>query len=139
VIVVDELLPVEEQAVLGADVVDHLKYHGIEARLHHVKSRDGGTAATLIAEAKREKVDMIVIGGVWTFALDRVAARGRNRGTPAQRTCPSRCRTLKRKCESPSLFPIGTTWSARDPSCREGAGSRLMTVKALLFAAWQTE
>jgi len=63
VVVVDELPPVEMQATLGSDVIDHLRHHGIDARLRHVRRRDTGTAATLIAEAKREKADLIVMGG----------------------------------------------------------------------------
>jgi nucleotide-binding universal stress UspA family protein len=63
VVVVDESAPVEDQAVVGSDAVEHLKHHGIDASLHHVKGKNGDTGAALIAEAKRRKVDLIVIGG----------------------------------------------------------------------------
>jgi nucleotide-binding universal stress UspA family protein len=63
VAVVDERPPVEMQAVLGSDAVSHLKHHGIDAGLRHLKPRDGGTGATLIAEANRLKADLIVMGG----------------------------------------------------------------------------
>jgi nucleotide-binding universal stress UspA family protein len=63
VVVVDELPPVEMQAVLGSDVIGHLRHHGIDARLRHVRRRDAGTGASLIAEAKRENADLIVMGG----------------------------------------------------------------------------
>jgi len=63
VVVVDEIPPVEEQALLGSDAVSHLKHHDIDASLHHVKSRDEGTGATLIAEAQRQKANLVVMGG----------------------------------------------------------------------------
>jgi nucleotide-binding universal stress UspA family protein len=63
VVVVDAFPPVEEWALLGSDAVAHLKRHGIEAALHRVKNHNGSVGATLIAEAKRLKADLIVIGG----------------------------------------------------------------------------
>jgi nucleotide-binding universal stress UspA family protein len=63
VVVVDELPPVETRAVLGSDAVNHLKHHGIDAKLHHLKGRDSGAGSALITEAKRLKADLIVMGG----------------------------------------------------------------------------
>jgi nucleotide-binding universal stress UspA family protein len=63
VVVVDQLRPAEEQALLGTDAVDHLQHHGIAATLHRVKAsgRDVGTA--LIAESERLRADLMVMGG----------------------------------------------------------------------------
>jgi nucleotide-binding universal stress UspA family protein len=62
VVVVDDGEPVEEQATMGKNLVEHLLHHGIGAAIHHVK-QDGSVAATLIAESKRLKPDLIVMGG----------------------------------------------------------------------------
>jgi nucleotide-binding universal stress UspA family protein len=62
VVVVDEEPPMELQAVLGTDAVNHLKHHEINAVLHHVRMRDADVGATLIAEARRLKADLIVMG-----------------------------------------------------------------------------
>jgi len=61
VVVVDEWPP--EQSVVGSDAVSHLKHHGIDAKLHHLTPRDGDTGESLIAEAKRLRADLIVMGG----------------------------------------------------------------------------
>jgi nucleotide-binding universal stress UspA family protein len=63
VVVVDDDPPAEGRAVLGKDAVDHLKRHGINATLHHARLRDGDVGATLIAETRRLKADLIVTGG----------------------------------------------------------------------------
>jgi nucleotide-binding universal stress UspA family protein len=62
VVVVDEEPPMELQAVLGTDAVNHLKHHEINAVLHHVRLRDADVGATLIAEAQRLEADLIVMG-----------------------------------------------------------------------------
>jgi nucleotide-binding universal stress UspA family protein len=62
VVVVDEEPPMELQAVLGTDAVNHLKHHEINAVLHHIRMRDADIGATLIAEARRLKADLIVMG-----------------------------------------------------------------------------
>jgi nucleotide-binding universal stress UspA family protein len=62
VVVVDEEPPIELPAVLGTDAVNHLKHHEINAVLHHVRMRDADVGATLIAEARRLKADLIVMG-----------------------------------------------------------------------------
>jgi nucleotide-binding universal stress UspA family protein len=61
VVVVHEEQPVEAEAVLGSEAVEHLGHHGIKAELHHVTSNDVPDA--LIGEAKRREADLIVMGG----------------------------------------------------------------------------
>jgi nucleotide-binding universal stress UspA family protein len=63
VVVVDDEPRAEGRAVLGKDAVDHLKHHGINATLHHARLRDHDVGATLIAETRRLKADLIVMGG----------------------------------------------------------------------------
>jgi nucleotide-binding universal stress UspA family protein len=63
VVVVDEEPPMELQAVLGTDAVKHLKHHEINAVLHRVRMRDNDVGATLMAEARRLKAHLIVMGG----------------------------------------------------------------------------
>jgi nucleotide-binding universal stress UspA family protein len=63
VVVVDDEPRAEGRATLGKDAVDHLKHHGINATLHHARLRDHDVGATLIAETRRLKADLIVMGG----------------------------------------------------------------------------
>jgi nucleotide-binding universal stress UspA family protein len=63
VVVVDDEPPTEAQAMLGKDAVNHLKHHGIKAALHYARLRNHDVGATLIAEARRLKADLIVMGG----------------------------------------------------------------------------
>jgi nucleotide-binding universal stress UspA family protein len=62
IVVVDDSEPVEEKATLGTDLVEHLLHHGIGATVHRVM-KDGDVGSTLLAESKRLKPDLIVMGG----------------------------------------------------------------------------
>jgi nucleotide-binding universal stress UspA family protein len=63
VVVIDETSATEGQAIVGKDAINHLRHHGITAVLHRAIVRDNDIAATLIAEARRLKFDLIVMGG----------------------------------------------------------------------------
>ena len=62
IVIVDDDEPVEDQATLGKDLVEHLQHHGIGATIHRVM-KNGEIGSTLIAESRRLKPDMIVMGG----------------------------------------------------------------------------
>jgi nucleotide-binding universal stress UspA family protein len=63
VIVVDDEPPVEQNAMEGASAVDHFKQHDINAVPHHARVRKGDVGATLMAEAKQRKANLIAIDG----------------------------------------------------------------------------
>jgi nucleotide-binding universal stress UspA family protein len=63
VVVIDETSATEGQAIVGKDAINHLRHHGITAVLHRAIVRDNDIPATLIAEARRLKSDLIVMGG----------------------------------------------------------------------------
>jgi nucleotide-binding universal stress UspA family protein len=62
IVVVDANKPVEDQATLGKDLVEHLLHHGIGATVQRIMM-DGDVGSTLIAESKRLKPDLMVMGG----------------------------------------------------------------------------
>jgi nucleotide-binding universal stress UspA family protein len=62
IVVVTEGTPTEDRATLGEDLAEHLLHHGIGAKVHRVV-KDGHIGSTLIAESKRIKPDLIVMGG----------------------------------------------------------------------------
>jgi len=62
IVIVDDGDLVEDQAMLGENLVEHLLHHGIGATIHRVP-KVGKIGSTLVAEAKRLKPDLIVMGG----------------------------------------------------------------------------
>jgi nucleotide-binding universal stress UspA family protein len=63
VVVVSEVKSVEDEALVGPDAVTHLRHHGIEARLHRAKAKDGEIGPALMREAHRLRADLLVMGG----------------------------------------------------------------------------
>src|SRR4051794_2606783 len=63
VLVVTDGRPVEQEATLGTDVLNHLKHHRIDAVLVRTESGNSGVGEKLIAEAQGRKADLIVMGG----------------------------------------------------------------------------
>jgi nucleotide-binding universal stress UspA family protein len=63
VVVVTDEHPTESDALLGLDALNHLEHHGINTVLNRVPSRKADVGARLIAEARRRKANLIVMGG----------------------------------------------------------------------------
>jgi nucleotide-binding universal stress UspA family protein len=63
VIVAGERVPGGLQEMISNELEAHLKHHGIEAEFRHIKSRNGDDGAAILAEAKRSKADILVMGG----------------------------------------------------------------------------
>jgi nucleotide-binding universal stress UspA family protein len=55
--------PVEYEAVMGSEAVTHLNHHGIGAVLHPIVAEDDDVGAALMAEAERQRADLLVMGG----------------------------------------------------------------------------
>jgi nucleotide-binding universal stress UspA family protein len=47
----------------GANVVAHLRHHGVEAGLEYTDRVDGSVSSAVIREAQRREADLIVLGG----------------------------------------------------------------------------
>jgi DNA-binding CsgD family transcriptional regulator len=75
----------EATAKLGEDAVSHLKRRGIEAVLNHAKSRHDDVAATLIANARDRKADLVVMGGYGQQPTDDQRAAREGVRVPAHR------------------------------------------------------
>jgi nucleotide-binding universal stress UspA family protein len=54
---------VEENALRGKDVVQHLKHHGVDAELRQIVRKGGDAGTIILNEAKKRKADLIVMGG----------------------------------------------------------------------------
>jgi nucleotide-binding universal stress UspA family protein len=64
VVVVDPEPPmVEDEALLGEGVVNYLTHHGVKVRLQTFEGGSRDVPSILIAEARDQKADMIVMGG----------------------------------------------------------------------------
>jgi nucleotide-binding universal stress UspA family protein len=63
IIVIATAEPMSEQkAIIGSDALHHLEHHGIRAVLNRIACGNGDAAASLVAEAERQKANLIVMG-----------------------------------------------------------------------------
>ncbi|MFN4929111.1 MULTISPECIES: universal stress protein [Hyphomicrobiales] len=63
VVMVTEEPRKQMEGSVGDAIKKHLKHHGVAAELHRVKCRNGNVGETLLAEAKKARSDLIVLGG----------------------------------------------------------------------------
>ena len=63
VVMVTEEPRKQMEGSVGEAIKKHLKHHGVAAELHRVKCRNGNVGETLLAEAKKARSDLIVLGG----------------------------------------------------------------------------
>ena len=67
--------PSKSDEVPGADLGQHLARHGFKVDVKHITSPDIDVPSTILSHASDSSADMIVMGGIWPFALARVRAR----------------------------------------------------------------
>ena len=63
VVMVTEEPRKQMEGSVGDAIKKHLRHHGVAAELHRVKCRNGNVGETLLAEAKKARSDLIVLGG----------------------------------------------------------------------------
>jgi nucleotide-binding universal stress UspA family protein len=62
-VVIEEARSSGERPLTGADAINHLKHHGIDASLSRIEPSNRGVGSTLMAEAQRREADLLVMGG----------------------------------------------------------------------------
>ena len=118
VVVVSDNRLSEQDAVMGAGAVNHLKHHGVDAVLHRVKRRNSDVAAALIAQAKRRKSRRYRYGWVLSSSATGVAARRGDLQSDARVSGTYRYGSLEPRrratfCQSTALFCVSTAAKRR--------------------------